>query len=95
MHHDRPALRADGSWRTAIEGEPGFPDLVLVRAPQIIFAELKTAVGKLSEHQVFWGNQLEHVELAVRAHTQRDFIRYVIWRPKDWTDGTILEALKR
>jgi len=27
--------------------EPGFPDLVLVRPPRVIFAELKTSTGRL------------------------------------------------
>ena len=33
---------------------PGYPDLTLVRAPRVIFAELKTRKGKLSMEQVWW-----------------------------------------
>lgn len=32
----------------------GFPDLVLVKAPRVIFAELKTDKGKVSDAQKLW-----------------------------------------
>ena len=32
----------------------GFPDLVLLKVPRIIFAELKTATGKLTDDQREW-----------------------------------------
>lgn len=38
----------------SIKSSPGFPDLVLVRPPRIIFAELKTATGRLTHHQQSW-----------------------------------------
>jgi len=42
--HSRPVN--DGKrWLTAIQGDPGFPDLVLARAGEVITAELKTEVG--------------------------------------------------
>ncbi len=34
--------------------DPGFPDLVLVRPPRLIFYELKTARGRLSTDQAAW-----------------------------------------
>jgi hypothetical protein len=34
--------------------EPGFPDLVLVRGPELIFAELKTKRGRVSPAQRDW-----------------------------------------
>ena len=43
------------SW-TSIHSPRGFPDLVLVNPEKqrLIFAELKSAKGELSEHQVEW-----------------------------------------
>ncbi len=77
---------------------PGFPDLVLARAPnygrgrpkagRIVFAELKDATGELSEEQAEWAQTLT----AIRAETPD--VDFFIWRPRDWTDGTIIEELK-
>ena len=37
----------------------GFPDLVLVRPPRVIFAELKRENGRLTIPQKLWGDDLE------------------------------------
>ena len=44
VHHTRPALTRAGEWRTPIQGDAGFPDLVLCRPPRLILAELKRLV---------------------------------------------------
>ena len=36
----------------------GFPDLVLVRSPRLIFAELKTETGEVSAEQQVWLDEL-------------------------------------
>lgn len=41
--------------------EAGFPDLVLLKPPRIIFAELKGPKGKLKEAQKIWLEQLKQV----------------------------------
>ena len=52
VFHASPKMVRPGVWRS--DGR-GFPDLVLVhRTRGIVFAELKTDSGKLSEHQVEW-----------------------------------------
>ena len=58
--------------------QPGFPDLVLVRAPRVIFAELKkdTARRQLPLHQAWWHAQLERCP----------GIETYVWRPKQWSD---------
>lgn len=45
------------TWRS-IHSDPGFPDLVLVRPPRLVFAELKVGKGKLSPHQERWRDAL-------------------------------------
>jgi VRR-NUC domain len=51
-------LRSKGS-------EPGFPDLVLLRPPRLIFAELKVGRGRLSKPQRAWRDDLEAVGVEV------------------------------
>lgn len=51
----------------------GFPDLVLIRDGVLIFAELKSAKGRLSEDQGIW----------IRALNQIHKTRAYIWRPAD------------
>lgn len=64
--------------------EPGFPDLVLVREPDLIFAELKTDKGKLTKEQA-----------AVIAKLQRCGQRVAVWRPRDWDSLTRILSHKR
>ncbi len=61
----------------------GWPDLVLVHDHRILFRELKSDRGVLSVEQQDWLHALE------RAGADVD-----VWRPKDWTDGTIEVALR-
>ena len=51
--------------------EPGFPDLVLVR-DRVLFRELKTDTGRISQAQQEWGDVL--------TKAGADF---AIWRPRD------------
>lgn len=53
--------------------EPGFPDLTLVRGDRLIFAELKTDKGPLTEKQVEWQTLLSATPAEV-----------YVWRPMDW-----------
>lgn len=67
VHHDRPA-RTDKGWRTAIQGDPGFPDLCLARDGFVLLVELKAEKGRTSANQQAW-----------LAHTGGE-----LWRPRDW-----------
>ncbi len=81
--HFRPAMKQDGSWRTAVSADgTGFPDLVLVRSPRLIFAEVKSEEGKVTSEQSSWLRNL--------AAAKQDVY---LWRPSDW-EG-IVEVLKR
>jgi hypothetical protein len=59
---------------------PGFPDLVLVRGDRLVFAELKSAGGKLSAAQRGWREALLALDGIVEYH---------LWTPKEWNDATI------
>ena len=74
-HHTRPAQTAAG-WRTPIQGDTGFPDLVLVRAGHLIIRELKREGARPSAEQRLWLEALEGVE----------HIETGIWKPSDWPD---------
>lgn len=73
VFHPLPAQNSRGQWRTATQGDTGFPDLVLVHSEAgIIFAELKSAIGKLSDRQVRWIT-------AINAAGGEAYV----WRPAD------------
>lgn len=58
---------------TSIHSPAGFPDLVLVRPPRLVIAELKTETGKLTAAQETW-----LVELAQTS------VETAVWHPSDW-----------
>lgn len=69
--HQRPARTAKG-WRTAIEGDAGFLDLVLARRGVVLFRELKSMTGRLSVKQKAWMHALGESA--------------AVWTPADWPD---------
>lgn len=60
----------------------GFPDLVLVRPPRVIFAEVKTLKGEVTPVQGYWRDDLEACP----------GVEYYLWRPKDW--DSVVDALR-
>lgn len=79
VQHTRPAKQGD-RWLTPITGDPGFPDLVLAHPSRgVLFVELKTQRGAVSEAQYQWGRTIRDGGAEWR-----------IWRPKDYE-----EILKR
>jgi hypothetical protein len=81
LHHDRPAQTGRG-WRTAIQGDAGFPDLVLVRGERCLFVELKPERGSLSQNQKGWLDALRGVA----------GIETYVWRPGMWDE--VVTALR-
>lgn len=65
--------------------EPGFPDLVLVKNGFVIFAELKTEKGRVSEAQEKWLRNLGSGEGCFSVF---------LWRPKMW-DGIARTLARR
>jgi len=59
--------------------EWGFPDLTLARRGVVLFAELKSATGRLTPAQEAWAAELPNWHL---------------WRPDDLLDGTIEKELR-
>lgn len=57
----------------SLRSPKGFPDLVLLRPPRIIFAELKSEGGRTSPEQDQWLGELRQVP-GMEVH---------LWRPAD------------
>jgi len=85
VHHDRPAQTSRG-WRTPIEGDAGFPDLVLALDGYVLAWELKTRRGKVSDEQAAWGE-------AMTGRNGVAVVEYGVIRPDQYDDA--LAALDR
>jgi len=83
VHHARPALTQRGRWLTPIQGDAGFPDLVLCRPPRLILAELKRVGGKPTPAQREW---LEALQACAG-------VECYLWTPVDWK--MIIDTLRR
>ena len=90
VHHDRPAQNRRGDWATHIQGNAGFPDLCMARDGRVIFAEIKSEMGKFSDAQFGWG-----IAITGGGVGAADTHEYHEWRPSEWLDGTIEKVLKR
>lgn len=74
--HFRQARTLTG-WRTAVEGDGiGWPDLILVRPPRFVVAELKRDGGTPTEAQAGW---LEKLRACPGIETY-------LWRPARWPE---------
>lgn len=54
----------------------GYPDITAVRGKRLLFIELKSEKGKLTQGQRLWLADLKFTE---RAETY-------VWRPSDWAE---------
>jgi hypothetical protein len=71
VHHDLPAMNRRGQWATHVQGNTGFPDLVLLNPRGVlVFAELKTDIGIVRKTQEAWLDRLELSGAVVQ-----------VWRP--------------
>src|SRR6266852_5041796 len=62
--------------RYSFGSSKGFPDLVLVRVPRLMFAELKREEKKPTSEQRAWLESLGQI-LGVETY---------VWRPSDWDE---------
>jgi hypothetical protein len=88
--HFRPAKTEKG-WRTAMQGDVGFPDLVMANGKVIIFAECKRwdPKAKVADEQERW---LRMVDVTA-GHGILGLVWVYVWRPTNWLDGTIERIL--
>jgi len=56
VHHDLPAQNSRGRWATHVQGDAGFPDLLLIHpnSGKLFAIELKSEKGKLTPGQKRW-----------------------------------------
>ncbi len=73
VHHSRPAMNRRGEWSTPIQGDAGFPDLVLARDGTVLILELKSQKGRVPPEQHAWHSAMGMMDVAV-------------WRPSDWPE---------
>jgi hypothetical protein len=72
VFHPKKMQGRDGTWRTALTGDNGWPDLVLAHQKRgLIVAELKATAGRLTPDQHLW-----LTALAPWAEVH-------VWRPND------------
>ena len=62
------------TWRSK-HSPAGFPDLVLVKPGKVIYVELKSMKGKLSDYQISW-------LIALACAGQWVYV----WKPDSWTE---------
>jgi hypothetical protein len=71
------------TWRS-IHSPAGFPDVVMVRPPRLIFAELKSETGQLTEPQKKWLDMLEESGYVANIESLGEVYRMpevYLWRP--------------
>jgi hypothetical protein len=74
--HTRAVEIRPGVWKTPLQGHAGYPDLTLAHSTRgIIFAELKSDIGRVSPMQKAWHETLSATGAEVH-----------VWRPKDLHD---------
>jgi hypothetical protein len=89
VHHGRAAQVREGKWVTPIQGDAGFPDLVMVRGRWIVFVELKSEKGRIAKAQQRWRDDLEWAIGWSGYKPALDGIGgtvYFLWRPSDWDE---------
>ena len=76
------ALRGFRAYHThlSIRSQPGWPDLVLIKRPRVLFVELKSDTGRVTAEQQWWLDEL--LGCGQEVH---------VWRPSMWDE--VVEVL--
>jgi len=92
IHHDLPAKSAAGRWATHVQGDVGFPDLVLLSPHygQLLFVELKSEKGRTTSSQDNWLGALgiAGVESHIVRPADLEFIAHRLTRPDQYIRAT-------
>lgn len=76
----------------------GFPDLVLVRPPRLMFVELKGHSTRIDDEQIDWLRDLtacaNFINEAAGAEKGKPILEVYIWRPNDWESEVITRRLR-
>ena len=85
IHHDLPAMNRRGKWATHVEGNVGFPDLLLLSPHhgQVMVIELKAEKGKTTTSQDIWLDafSLAGIENHVVRPSDLEYITHRLTRP--------------
>jgi len=73
VYHHLPAMNRRGKWGSHVQGDKGWPDLVLCKPPHLYLFELKSEKGKASSEQQAWIDALVASGQGAK-----------ILRPSDW-----------
>lgn len=76
----------------SIRSPKGFPDLVLLRAPRLLFVELKREKTKPTPAQWAWLEALGRVATAQDEELGQPEV--YLWKPRDWLSGEIERVLQ-
>jgi len=76
VHHTRTVQVRSGHWLSP-GIDAGFPDLILARAGELLFIELKLNKTKTRANQDVWLELLAAVSRIGEVETH-------VWRPSDW-----------
>jgi ribosomal protein L37E len=85
-------LARRGGWRSyhtfdSRRSSAGFPDLVLVRPPELIFVEVKAEKGKTTPEQDAWLEDLGVVaHMVACVEVVAHHVRVFVWRPSDFDE---------
>lgn len=82
--HDLKGRLPNGKIATLLRGKSGFPDIIAVRDGELIFIEVKSAIGRTSPNQVRW---IEELRLAG--------CEVYVWRPRDIDEVKRRLSIKR
>lgn len=86
--HFTRARQGDRHFTPVAYDGKGFPDLVLARHGEVIFAELKSPRGVLSRDQADWVDAIWPKGSGTATH------RVFVFTPADWDAGVIEAALR-